>query len=100
MPQLKSSQRKWLRGLAHPLEPIVRIGKHGATEGVLSEIDAALDIHELVKVQAPIPREEKADLSTHLEAELNAQVVGRIGHIFILYREQSDPEKRKIHLPE
>jgi len=100
MPQLKGSQRKWLRGLAHPLEPIVRLGKHGATEGVLSEIDAALDVHELVKVQAPIPREEKSDLAAHLEAELNAQVVGRIGHIFILYREQADPEKRKIHLPE
>ena len=99
MSQLTSSQRKWLRGLAHPLEPIVRLGKHGATEGVLSEIDAALDVHELVKVQAPIPREEKADLAAHLEAELNSQVVGRIGHIFILYREQPDPEKRKVRVP-
>lgn len=99
MSELRSSQRKWLRGLAHPLEPIVRLGKNGATEGVLSEIDAALDVHELINVQAPIPREEKGDLAVHLEAELNAQVVGRVGHIFILYREQVDPEKRKIHLP-
>lgn len=99
MSQLTGSQRKFLRGLAHPLEPIVRLGKNGATEAVLSQIDAALDDHELVKVHAPIPREEKGDLAAHLEAELNAQVVGRIGHVFILYREQPDPEKRKIRVP-
>ncbi len=99
MSELRSSQRKWLRGMAHPLEPIVRLGKHGATESVLAEIDAALDVHELIKVQAPIPREEKGELAAHLEAELNAQVVGRIGHIFILYREQPDPEKRTLELP-
>ena len=75
MSELRSSQRKWLRGLAHPLEPIVRIGKHGATEGVLSEIDAALDIHELVKVQAPIPREEKGDLG-----QLERDVVESLAH--------------------
>jgi hypothetical protein len=43
---------------------------------------------------------EEKSLAAHLEAELNAQVVGRIGHIFILYREQSDPEKRRIDLPD
>ncbi len=99
MPQLKGSQRKYLRGLAHALEPIVRLGKNGASPAVLSQIDAALSDHELIKVQAAIPREEKDELAAHLEGELDAQVVGRVGHIFILYREQSDPEKRKIRLP-
>src|SRR5262245_9580551 len=99
MSQLRGSQRKWLRGRAHALEPIVRVGKNGLTEAVLAEIDAALEAHELVKIQAVAPREEKDAIEERLADGLNAEVVGRIGHVFILYREHPDPEERKIRLP-
>ena len=99
MTKLTGAQRKHLRGQAHSLKPLVRIGKQGLTEGALQEIDAAIDIHELIKVHAPGTKEEKLDLVRRMEEGTGAAAVGRIGHVIILYRKQPDPEKRRIELP-
>lgn len=99
MAKLTSAQRKYLRGLAHPLKPIVQIGKQGLTEATIRQADDALNDHELIKVQAPVPREEKKELAERLASELEADVAGHIGHVIILYREHPDPEEREIELP-
>jgi RNA-binding protein len=99
MSGLKGFQRKWLRGQAHGLRPVVQIGRQGLGEGTLREIDFALDTHELIKVQAAAPKEEKREIAQRIEGELGADVVGMIGHVLILYRRQEDPELRKIELP-
>ena len=96
---LKGSQRKWLRGQAHALRPVVLIGRQGLSESALREIDFALDTHELIKVQAVAPKTEKQVLASRVEAELGAETVGMIGHVLILYRRQPDPELRKVELP-
>ena len=98
MAKLKGSQRKWLRGEAHSLKPVVQIGKNGLTEGTLREIDFALDTHELIKVQAVASKDEKLELSRQIEEQLRAETVGQIGHILILYRQQEDPDKRQFDL--
>ena len=100
MAKLKGSQRKWLRGQAHSLKPVVQIGRNGLTEGTLREIDLALDVHELIKVQAVAPKDEKRELGQQIEEKLGAETVGLIGHILILYREQSDPELQRFELPD
>ncbi|HET9226764.1 MAG TPA: ribosome assembly RNA-binding protein YhbY [Thermoanaerobaculia bacterium] len=99
MAKLTSAQRKFLRGLSHPLKPVVQIGKQGLTEATLRQADDALNDHELIKVQAPVPREEKKELAERLAAELEADIAGHIGHVIILYREHPDPEERAIELP-
>lgn len=99
-PELSSAQRKWLRGQAHSLKPIVQVGKQGLTESVLRQVDEALDAHELIKVQAMVPREEKDAVAERLAGELRAGVAGRIGHIIILFRQHEDPEERVYDLPD
>ena len=99
MTTLTSAQRKWLRGQAHALKPVVQIGKQGLTEGTIRQVDEALDAHELIKVQAVVPREEKEEIATRLASEVDAEVAGRIGHVIILYRENPDPEERVYELP-
>jgi RNA-binding protein len=99
MAKLKGSQRKWLRGQAHSLRPVVQIGRLGLTENALREIDFALETHELIKVQAAAPKEEKQEMARRIEKELRAETVGMIGHILILYRRQPDPELRRIEIP-
>ena len=99
MTTLTSAQRKWLRGQAHSLKPIVQIGKQGLTEGTIRQVDEALDAHELIKVQAVVPREEKEEIATRLASEVDAEVAGRIGHVIILYREHPDPDERVDELP-
>jgi RNA-binding protein len=97
--ELTSAQRKWLRGRSHALEPVVRLGKNGLTEGVLAEIDGALASHELIKVQAPAPRAEKEEIARRIEEALDASLVGLVGHVLILFRRQDDPELQKIDFP-
>jgi RNA-binding protein len=98
--KLKGSQRKWLRGQAHSLKPVVQIGRNGLSEGTLREIDLALDTHELIKVQAVAPKDEKQELARQIEEQLGAETVGLIGHILILFREHPDPEMQHFELPD
>lgn len=99
MANLTSSQRKWLRGQAHGLRPVVQIGRQGLTEAALRQVDEALSNHELIKIQLPAAREQKDEIAARLGTELGAEIAGRIGHILILYRQQPDPEKRSIEFP-
>lgn len=96
--QLTSSQRKRLRGLAHDLHPVVQIGKSGLTDAVIAELDRALDDHELIKIRFVAGKEAKAELVAEAIERLECAEAGRVGHVAILYRQQRDPEKRRIPL--
>lgn len=95
--QLNSRQKQHLKSLAHPLKPVVLLGANGLTEGVLAEIDGALEHHELIKVK--IPAEEK-ELRTAIHdaiiRETMALKVQVIGKTLVLYRPAREP---KIKLP-
>jgi len=101
MTQLKGFQRKYLRGLAHSLKPVVSIGQKGITDAVIRTIDEALDAHELVKIQflAFKEKDQKKERIERIEVETKCEVAGTIGHTVILFRQHQDPEKRKITLP-
>ena len=68
---------------------------------VIRSFEEAVDRHELVKVKFNDfkEKEQKAEISEQLARKTGAQMAGRIGHTAIFYREQKDPEKRKILLP-
>lgn len=97
--ELSSRQRKHLRGLAHDLEPVVHVGKLGATDELARQVDRALDAHELIKLRFVAGKQEKADVVAELCRRTGAATAGTVGHVAILYRPQADPEKRKIRLP-
>jgi len=95
---LTTRQKQYLRGLAHPLSPIVRVGKGGLTESVIAETKKSLHAHELIKVR--IEAEEGADrkdLAGKLATAADAQLAGTIGKVAILYRERD--EEPEIELP-
>ncbi|MGL6117041.1 ribosome assembly RNA-binding protein YhbY [Plesiomonas sp.] len=94
---LSNKQKQHLKGLAHPLKPVVMLGNNGLTEGVLAEIDGALNHHELIKVKvASEERETKALIVDAIVRETKAHKVQVIGNILVLYRPSED---RKISLP-
>ncbi|WP_417614743.1 ribosome assembly RNA-binding protein YhbY [Oceanisphaera sp.] len=94
---LTNKQRQYLKGLAHSLKPVVLLGQHGLTEGVLAEIDLALNFHELIKVKvAAEDREVKTLVMDAIVRETGAVKVQSIGHILTLYRAS---EEKKISLP-
>ena len=73
---LKGSQRKYLRGVAHGLRPVVQIGKEGLTEAVIRAIDQAIESHELVKVQIFAEREDRTAFAAVIEERLGCECVG------------------------
>lgn len=94
---LSNKQKQYLKGLAHPLKPVVQLGQNGLTEGVLAEIDMALAHHELIKVKVPSDdREEKTLMMDAIVRETKAIKLQVIGHVLIIYR-QSD--EKKIDIP-
>lgn len=96
--ELTERQRRHLRGLAHPLKPVIQVGNAGMTDGVVAETARALHDHELIKVRwAGADREARdAGLET-LAARTGSTVVTRIGHVAVLYRPR--PDLPRIVLP-
>ena len=95
--KLSNKQKQFLKGLANPLKPVVQLGGNGLTEGVLAEIDNALNHHELIKVKVPSDdREEKALIMDAIIRETASEKLQVIGHTLILYRPS---EECKIQLP-
>jgi len=99
MKDLKGSDRKYLRSLAHALDPLVYVGKQGVTDALIGAVNEALDSHELIKVKFNDHKDQKKELSAEIEQRTESNIVGLIGNVAILYREQPDEEKRRIRLP-
>ena len=102
MDALKGYQKKYLKGLAHSLKPVVFIGQKGLSANLIESINQALGTHELIKVKFVEckDRQQKVSTAEKIAAEAGCHLVGMIGHIAIFYRLQIDPEKRKIELPQ
>jgi RNA-binding protein len=96
--QLTGKATRYLRSLGHDLEPVVSIGKEGATKGVIGAIARALLDHELIKVrlhlESPIEPRDAGDL---IAVNADAALVQVLGRTLLLYRPH--PEKPKIVLP-
>ena len=94
---LTGKQRNTLRGRAHHLKPVIMVGDAGVTAAVLSEINQALDRHELIKIKLRVG--ERNDRRTALEnicTETGAEAVQEIGQIAVIFRTAPEP---KINLP-
>ena len=95
---LTGSQRKRLRGLAHGLEASVQIGGAGLTENVSSNLNHALEHHELIKVRFVGSRDSKKEICGRIEQELGCGLAGLIGHVAIFYRPAPVADNRRIDL--
>ena len=95
---LTGKQRRHLRALAHPLKPLVQVGKGGIDDGLVAAVDQALADHELIKVKiletAELDRHDAADALADKTGSEVAQVLGRT---ILLYRAR--PEDPAITLP-
>lgn len=96
--QLTEKQRRHLKGLAHPLKPVILMGNAGLTNAVVEETTRALADHELIKVRLPGQDREARDAAlAQLAERTDSTMVTRIGHVAVLYKPH--PELRRIVLP-
>ncbi|WP_410209859.1 ribosome assembly RNA-binding protein YhbY [Aquirhabdus sp.] len=96
MPALTTHERKRLRRIGHELSPIVMIGNHGLSDGVIEELRRALADHELIKVKvAGEDRELRQTLIDSVVEVSGADVVQQVGKIILMFKKA---EKRNVHL--
>jgi RNA-binding protein len=96
---LSERQRRHLRGLAHDLQPVVRLGSAGLTDAVARETDRVLTDHELIKIKAPGgDREARDALFEELAQRTGSSLVHRIGNVAVLFRPR--PDLPRIVIPD
>jgi RNA-binding protein len=95
---MTGKDRRYLRGLAHQLSPVVIVGQRGLGPSVVRQVDGSLTDHELIKVrlgsECPVGRDEAAAV---LAEQTRCELAGSIGRVLLLYRPH--PERPRIVLP-
>lgn len=95
---LNANQKRYLRGFAHDLKPVILVGQKGVTDALLKELDLALAHHELVKLRlADDDRASRTESIERIAAESRAEVVQSIGRTACFYRR--NPERAQFTLP-
>lgn len=85
-PALTTRARAALKARAHALEPVVRIGHAGLTDGVVADIARALEAHELIKVKVGEgEREDREAMGTAIGERTGAALVQKVGRILVLW---------------
>ena len=88
MPELSSTERKQLRGMAMNMKPAVNIGHAGLTENVLKEIDSALARNELIKLRFAEGRDTMRQQCEEITEKLRCTLCGNVGHTASFYRKK------------
>jgi RNA-binding protein len=95
---LTGKQRRFLRGKAHDLRPVVHTGKEGVSAAVIAAVDAALFDHELIKVKIGDGSEQdRHALAEKIALDTGSQLAQVLGFTIVLYR--AHPDDSKIELP-
>jgi RNA-binding protein len=90
---LTGKQRSYLKGLAHNEKALMQLGKEGLSEGFISQLDALLESHELIKVSVlDNSLEDPKAAAIEVCEALKAEYVQSIGNKFTIYRQsKTDP---------
>lgn len=95
---LTGKQKRYLRSLAHHLDPIFQVGKGGVNENLIQHINEALEVRELIKVSIlQNCEQDKQDVAEELASSADAELVQLIGKTVVLYKESR--ENKEIELP-
>lgn len=84
---LSQAQKKAFRSIGHHLNPVVTVSENGVSEGVMAELDRALNDHELIKIKLAVgDREIRRQVIDELASDVRAEVIQVIGKMALLYR--------------
>ena len=92
---LSITEKKRFRQIGHQLNPVVMLGGQGLTEGVMAEIDRALEDHELIKVRiGGEDREDRRAVIDAITGQTRSEAVQIIGKLVLLYRAAKQPHPK------
>lgn len=95
---LTGKQKRFLRSLAHQLDPVFQVGKNGVGEEMIGQINGCLEARELIKVSIlQNCGDDKQSVAAKIAEGTDAEIVQIIGNIIVLYKESK--ENKQIVLP-
>ena len=89
---LPNSQLRKFKAAAQLLDPMLKVGKAGLSEGFIKSVDTALTQHELVKIKFADFKEQKKELAPLLAEKTSSHVIMRVGNVLVLHRPKSASE--------
>ena len=95
---LTTAQIAKLKALAQRLDATLKIGKAGLSEPFLQTVRETLAHRELIKIKFDEHKDQKKTLAPQLAEKTDSRLVTLIGNVVVLYRQNPNPEKRKINL--
>jgi RNA-binding protein len=95
---LNNAQISQLKGMAQRMEATLKVGKNGLSEAFLQSVREALNSRELIKVKFDEFKDQKKLLAPEMAAKTDSRLVTLIGNVAVLFRQNEDPEKRKIEV--
>lgn len=84
--RLTNSQISKFKSAAQLLDPMLKVGKAGLSEGFIKSVDAALAQHELVKIKFADFKEQKKELAPLLAEKTSSHLIMRVGNVMVLHR--------------
>ncbi|HIE40376.1 MAG TPA: ribosome assembly RNA-binding protein YhbY [Thiomicrorhabdus sp.] len=91
--KLSNNQKKYLRGIAHGLNPMITIGTNGVTESLMEELESTLTHHEILKIKIALTdRDKRQEITQHILEETGALLVQSVGKTCIIYRQNEETE--------
>ena len=84
--------KRKLRAIGHNLKPVVTVAGNGLSDGVLAELNRALDDHELIKVKIVADREERREIVDAIDEFESTEIVQTIGGVALVFRPAREPD--------
>jgi RNA-binding protein len=83
---LTNPQIRKFKAAAQLLEPMLKVGKAGLSDGFIRTVSDALDRHDLVKIKFAEFKAEKKELAPLLAEKTGSHLVMRVGNVMVLHR--------------
>lgn len=94
-----NEQKKHYRSIGHGLNPVVTISSNGLSESVMTEIERALNDHELIKVKVAVDdKTARKELIGLISKQTQSTVVQEIGKVALLLRPAKKPNPKLSNL--
>lgn len=95
--KLRGKQKRFLRAQANHLQPIFAVGKEGLTQNWVDQLDGALDLRELIKVNILQNSDVTPKEVQHfIESQTEIQVVQIIGRVLVLFKVSANKDAREL----
>ncbi|MDQ0192027.1 ribosome assembly RNA-binding protein YhbY [Paenibacillus wynnii] len=95
---LTGKQTRYLRSMAHHLDPVFQVGKGGVNDHLVRHIEEAIEKRELMKISVLNNNvEDPKVIGRALAEQSGSELVQVIGKTIVLYKESRD--NKTIELP-